>query len=179
MSATLVDAQGRLKVEWSVEQREGSRYLREQLAITALLRDEDISVVSLLQTRVADAQASSELKGMPVVAGNFYLGFELPLAESHVDGDSVSFTLQHALPLEKNRTLVYSFEAMAGQRLVEAYANARDAGELKANVSRGLLVSPNLPLGAQIDKLWERTKSGGVFVQRRTASGDLKCGYRS
>ncbi|CAE6915215.1 hypothetical protein R69927_06238 [Paraburkholderia domus] len=112
VSATLVDAQGRLKVEWSVEQREGSRYLREQLAITALLRDEDISVVSMLETRAADAQASNELKGMPVVAGNFYLGFELPLAESHVDGDSVSFTLQRALPLEKNRTLVYS--AVAG-----------------------------------------------------------------
>ncbi|MFM0183201.1 enterotoxin [Paraburkholderia aspalathi] len=112
VSATLLDAQGRLKVAWSVEQREGSRYLREQLAITALLRDENIIVVSLLETRAADAQASSELKGTPVVADNFYLGFELPLAESHVDGDSVSFTLQRALPLERNRTLVYS--AVAG-----------------------------------------------------------------
>ncbi|CAE6848310.1 amidohydrolase [Paraburkholderia domus] len=55
------------------------------------------------------------------------------------------------------------FEAMAGQRLVEAYANARDAGELKANVSLGLLVSPNLPLGAQIDKLceWRAAYDGG------------------
>ncbi|MFM0076405.1 enterotoxin [Paraburkholderia sediminicola] len=112
VSATLVDAQGRLKVEWSVEQRDGSRYLREQLAITALLRDENIAVVSLLETRAVDAQASSELKGMPVIAGNFYLGFELPLAESRVGGDSVSFTLQRALPLEKNKTLVYS--AVAG-----------------------------------------------------------------
>jgi hypothetical protein len=111
-SAILVDAQGRLKVEWSVEQREGSRYLRVQLAVTALLQDEDIAVVSLLETRATDAQASSDLKGTPVIAGNFYLGFELPLAESHVDGDSVSFTLQRALPLEKNRTLVYS--AVAG-----------------------------------------------------------------
>jgi hypothetical protein len=112
VSATLVDAQGRLMVEWSVEQREGSRYVREQLAITALLQDENIAVVSLLETRAADAQASSELRGTPVIAGSFYLGFELPLAESHVDGDSVSFTLQRALPLEQNRTLVYS--AVAG-----------------------------------------------------------------
>ncbi|WP_175772636.1 enterotoxin [Paraburkholderia phenazinium] len=112
VSTTLTDAQGRLKVEWSVEQREGSRYLREQLAITALLRDEDIAVVSLLETRAAGAQASSELKGTPVIAGNFYLGFELPLAESHVDGERVRLTLQRALPLEQNRTLVYS--AVAG-----------------------------------------------------------------
>ena len=55
------------------------------------------------------------------------------------------------------------FEATAGQRLVEAYASARDAGELKANVSLGLLVSPNLPLGAQIDKLceWRAAYDGG------------------
>ena len=111
-TAILIDAEGRLKVEWSVEQREGSRYLRVQLAITALLQDEDIAVVSLLETRAADARASSDLKGTPVIAGNFYLGFELPLAESHVDGDTVSFTLQRTLPLEKNRTLVYS--AVAG-----------------------------------------------------------------
>jgi hypothetical protein len=111
-TAILVDAQGRLKVEWSVEQREGSRYLRVQLAVTALLQDEDITVVSLLETRAAGAHASSGLKGTPVIAGNFYLGFELPLAESHVDGDRVSFTLQRALPLEKNRTLIYS--AVAG-----------------------------------------------------------------
>lgn len=111
-TAILVDAQGRLKVEWSVEQREGSRYLRVQLAVTALLQDEDITVVSLLETRAAGAHASSGLKGTPVIAGNFYLGFELPLAESHVDGDRVSFTLQRALPLEKNRTLVHS--AVAG-----------------------------------------------------------------
>jgi hypothetical protein len=111
-SAFLVDGRGRLKVEWSVEQREGSRYLRVQVAITALLQDEDIAVVSLLETRAADARASSGLKGTPVIAGNFYLGVEQPLAESHVDGDSVSFTLQRTLPLEKNRTLVYS--AVAG-----------------------------------------------------------------
>lgn len=55
------------------------------------------------------------------------------------------------------------FEAMAGQRIVEAYAKARDAGELKANVSLGLLLSPNLPLGAQIDKFceWRTTYHGG------------------
>lgn len=112
VSATLIDTQGRLQVEWSVEQREGSGYLRACLAVTALLRDEHIAVVSLLTTRAADAQASRELKGTPVIAGNFYLGFELPMAASHVDGDSVSFTVQCASPLRRNRTLAYS--AVAG-----------------------------------------------------------------
>jgi hypothetical protein len=112
VSVTLADEEGRLKVEWRVEQRDGSRYLRVQLAVTALLLDEDIALVSLLTTRAAGARASSGLKGTPVIAGNFYLGFELPLAESHVDDDNVSFTLQRRLPLEKNKTLTWS--AVAG-----------------------------------------------------------------
>ncbi|PMS37406.1 hypothetical protein B0G57_11627 [Trinickia symbiotica] len=112
VNATLIDTEGRLRVEWSVEQRDGSRYLRERLAVTALLGDEQIAVVSLLTTRAADAQASRELKGTPVIAGNFYLSFELPMAVSHVDGDSVSFTLQCSSPLRKDRTLVCS--AVAG-----------------------------------------------------------------
>ncbi len=112
VSVSLVDAHGRLKVQWSVEQREGSRYLRVQLAITALLQDEAISAVSLLQMRAAGAKASSERNGTPVIAGNFYLGFEHPLATSQVDGHSFSFMLHRALPLEKDRTLVYS--AVAG-----------------------------------------------------------------
>ena len=108
VNVTLVDAQERLKVQWSIEQRDGSRYLRMQIAVTALVQDEAIAVVSMLETRVAGTQASGETRGTPVVAGNFYLGFEHPLAASHVEGDSVSFKLQRVLPLERNRTLVYS-----------------------------------------------------------------------
>ena len=68
--------------------------------------------MSLLETRVAGAQTSGEFKGAPVVAGNVYLGFELPLSESQVCGDTVRFILSRALPLEKGKTVVYS--AVAG-----------------------------------------------------------------
>lgn len=111
-SVTLIDAYGRLKVEWSVEQRDGSHYLRTRLAVTALLQNEEIAVVSLLETQANEAQASLERRGTPVIAGNVFLGFELPLAESHIEGDRIRFTLQRALPLEKNKTLSYS--AVAG-----------------------------------------------------------------
>ncbi|MCP3719261.1 enterotoxin [Paraburkholderia sp. CNPSo 3281] len=112
VSVTLGDAQGRLATQWSVEQRDGARYLRMLLNVTALRQAEAIAVVSLLQARVVGAQTGSERKGTPVVAGNFYLGFELPLATSHVEAESVGFTLQRTLPLQKNRTLTYS--AVAG-----------------------------------------------------------------
>ncbi|KAA1001634.1 enterotoxin [Paraburkholderia panacisoli] len=110
--AILGDEQDRLRVEWSVEQRESSQYLRLQVAITAISKDEHVATVSLLETQACGAQTSGEFKGAPVVAGNVYLGFELPLSEGRVRGDTVSFTVSRALPLEKGKTSVFS--AVAG-----------------------------------------------------------------
>ncbi|QCP54976.1 enterotoxin [Trinickia violacea] len=112
VSAVLHDEHDRLRVEWCIEQREGSPYLRLQLAITALAQDESIVAVSMLQTQAANAQASGNLNGTPVIAGNVYLGFELPMSESEVLDDVVRFTVTRALPLEKGKTLAYS--AVAG-----------------------------------------------------------------
>jgi hypothetical protein len=108
VSFTLADSEGRLSIQWRIEQREDSRYLRMELAVTALRENEPITVVSLLLAQAAGAKASLENHGTPVVAGNFYLGFELPLATSHVNGDEIALTLLRTLPLERNRTLAYS-----------------------------------------------------------------------
>ncbi|CAB3782300.1 hypothetical protein LMG28614_01410 [Paraburkholderia ultramafica] len=110
--AILGDEQDRLRVEWSVEQREGSQYLRLQVAITALSKDEHIATVALLETQAPGAQTCGEFKGTPVIAGNVYFGFELPLSESQVRGDTVRFILSQALPLGKGKTSV--FPAVAG-----------------------------------------------------------------
>ncbi|OAJ57893.1 enterotoxin [Paraburkholderia ginsengiterrae] len=112
VSALLVDERGDLRVELSVEQRDSSQYLRLQVAITAINKDEHIATVSLLETQAFGAQICGEFKGTPVVTGNVYLGFELPLAESQVSGDTVRFVLPRALPLEKGKTIVAS--AVAG-----------------------------------------------------------------
>lgn len=110
--AVLGDEQDRLRVEWSVEQRENSQYLRLQVAITAIGKDEHIATVSLLQTQAAGAQAGGEFKGTPVIADNVYLGFELPLSESQVHGDTVRLIVSQALPLGKGKTSIFS--AVAG-----------------------------------------------------------------
>ncbi|AMV47369.1 hypothetical protein [Paraburkholderia caribensis] len=110
--ATLGDSERRLRVEWSVEQREGSRYLRQHLSITALLQDESIASVSLLQARAPNARKAGDLAAVPVVDGNLYLGFELPMSESEVRDGVARFSVSRALPLEKGKTLAYS--AVAG-----------------------------------------------------------------
>lgn len=110
--AILGDEQDRLRVEWSVEQREGSQYLRLQVAITAIANDEHIAAVWLLETQVSGARAGGEFNGTPVIAGNVYLGFELPLSESQLRGDTVRFILSQTLPLERGKTSIFS--AVAG-----------------------------------------------------------------
>ncbi|SIT43861.1 conserved hypothetical protein [Paraburkholderia piptadeniae] len=110
--AILCDRQRRLRVEWEIEQRENSPYLRQCLSITALVQDERIVFVSLLQTRAPSAQKMGELEAVPIVEGNVYLGFELPMAESEVRDGVASFTVTRELPLDKGKTLSYS--AVAG-----------------------------------------------------------------
>lgn len=110
--ALFVDERGHLRVEFSIEQRNGSQYLRLQVAITAISEDEHIATVSLLETQAPGARICGDFKGTPVAAGNVYLGFELPLAESQVSGNTVRFVLSRVLPLEKGKTSVYS--AVAG-----------------------------------------------------------------
>jgi len=112
VTATLGDSERRLRVEWSVEQREGSRYLRQHLSITALLQDEPIASVSLLHARAPNARKAGDLAAVPVVDGNLYLGFELPMSESEVRDGVARFSVSRALPLEKGKTLAYS--AVAG-----------------------------------------------------------------
>jgi hypothetical protein len=111
--AVLGDSEHRLRVEWSVEQREHSLYLRQHLTITALVRDEHIASASLLQTHAPDARKAGDLQAVPVIVGeHIYLGFELPMAESEVRDDMVSLSVSRDLPLERGKTL--SCSAVAG-----------------------------------------------------------------
>ncbi|MBN3759636.1 enterotoxin [Burkholderia sp. Ac-20365] len=112
VTATLSDSERRLRVEWSVEQREDSLYLRQHLSITALLQDEPVASVSLLSIHAPNARKAGDLAAVPVVDGNIYLGFELPMSESEVRDGIASFSTSRALPLEKGKTLAYS--AVAG-----------------------------------------------------------------
>ncbi|HXZ07719.1 MAG TPA: enterotoxin [Paraburkholderia sp.] len=112
VSAILGDVQDRLRLEWSLEQREDSRYLRQQVAITAIRDDEHIVTVSLFETLAGGARCCGDYAGTPVIVGNVYLGFELPFAEAEVRDDRFRFFLTRSLPLQMGKTLVCS--AVAG-----------------------------------------------------------------
>lgn len=114
--ATLTDDEARFLVRWSVEQRDGSSYLRERVSITALKRDEPVVNVAMLGIDGVEARHATEagkgLDGVPVIVGDVYLGIELPRAQNRARNGTVTLTVARALPLGKGKTVEYS--AVAG-----------------------------------------------------------------
>ena len=108
VEASFGDANGRFRVNWKLVQRDGSPYLREEVSITALKQDEKITKVSLLESKVPNAEVAGTVNGSPVVAGDVYLGFENPLSDSEVRGDNVRLTMPRTLPLSHGKTVAYS-----------------------------------------------------------------------
>ena len=103
----LQDPQGRLSVAWRVILHDGSNYLRQQIAISALRNDEPLAEVSLFDGKVQQASVVGRVKGSPVTAGDFFLGFEHPLAQCQA-AETVTCSIKRGLPLRKGQTVRYS-----------------------------------------------------------------------
>ncbi|ESQ85093.1 hypothetical protein AEAC466_05125 [Asticcacaulis sp. AC466] len=110
VQGTFTTQGGRLRIDWRLVQPENAKYLREVVTITALTQDELIPKVSLLETIAPGAEVSGKVAGSPIVAGNDYIMFENPLANSRaiVEEDKVSVWLDSALPLRKGQSLTIS-----------------------------------------------------------------------
>jgi hypothetical protein len=107
--ASFSDAEGRFRIDWQLQQRDGSKYLRELITITALKQDESIAEVQLLTSSDADyAMIDGDVKGSPIVFGNYYVGFENPLSESEVHGPRIKLSIKRSLPLHKGQSIDYS-----------------------------------------------------------------------
>ena len=78
-----------LTAEWRVLLRTGSTYVREELTLHATGQDVLVKEVVLLDQTIPGAKTIGTVDGSPVVAGNFFLGFEHPMARNEVDTNSV------------------------------------------------------------------------------------------
>ncbi len=104
----LGDPDGRFEVDWSVVMREGAHYVRQVLAITAGKQDVGITSVSLVDATAPGMRLSGTVKGSPLTAGNFYLGFEHPLSTSSVVHERGAAEIERVLPLRAGQTVTYS-----------------------------------------------------------------------
>jgi hypothetical protein len=73
-----------LAAEWRVILRDDTDYLREELTLHAADNDVAVKEIILFEQSLAAAQTIGTVEGSPLVAGNFFLGYEHPMAENKV-----------------------------------------------------------------------------------------------
>ncbi len=108
VTLTLTDAAGRLEVTWRGVLRDGSAYVRQEVALRAANGDVPVSEIALVDTELRGAAADGSVRGSPIVAGNFFLGFEHPLSVSTVEGTRARCVLPRELPIRPGTSPAYS-----------------------------------------------------------------------
>ena len=104
----LEDFEHRLHAQWSLILRRDSNYIRQTLTITAAGKPLAVTSVMLIDARAAGMTLAGDVKGSPLVAGNFFLGFESPLSQSSVVGDRGMSQLAIGVPIGAGRSAQYS-----------------------------------------------------------------------
>jgi hypothetical protein len=106
--AVLEDERSGLRVTWRLELRNGSEYVRQMVTLEAPRQDLAMREVRLVDAMLADARVEGTVAGSPIVAGEFYLGFEHPLSSSRVVRGEAIAELERTLPLTKGQSITYS-----------------------------------------------------------------------
>jgi len=106
--AVLEDDKSGLRVEWRLELRDGSEYVRQSVTFSAPQRDLAMQLVRLVDVRLPEARVVGTVGGSPVVAGDFFLGFEHPLSVSRVVRGEAIGEIERTLSLPKGQSITYS-----------------------------------------------------------------------
>jgi len=108
LTATLRDPGGRVEAVWRAVLRDGSSYLRQEIALRALAGDVPLREIGLLDFHASDAWVTGTVRGSPIVIGDAYVAFEHPLADNDLDGDHVRGRMPRTLPLRPGTALAFS-----------------------------------------------------------------------
>ena len=104
----LESSDGSLHVVWSAVLLNDANYVRQALTITAVNKDAPISRVEMIDVAANGAYVSGSVQGSPIVAGNFFLGLEHPLAKSKVTNGRATAWMERDLPLRAGQSITYS-----------------------------------------------------------------------
>jgi len=106
--AVLEDEPSGLRVTWRLELRDGSEYVRQIVTFEAPTHDLAMTQVRLMDAMLPGARVEGTVAGSPIVAGEFFLGFEHPLSVSRVVRGEAIAELERTLPLAKGQSITYS-----------------------------------------------------------------------
>ncbi len=106
--AVFADEEGDLRVDYEIVLRDGSHYLRQIVTMIASKRDLPITDVRLIDVHKSGIEVAGMVAGSPLVAGNFFFGFEHPLSTSRARENHGTADLIRALPLAAGQSITYS-----------------------------------------------------------------------
>ena len=93
---------------WCAILRDGANYLRQEVTMKATSRAADLAEVRMFDFAAPEAKVVGTVPGSPVVAGNFFLGFESPLSKSTAENGRATALLARTLRLESGNSITYS-----------------------------------------------------------------------
>jgi hypothetical protein len=111
ITLTLVSGDENLKVQWRGILRDGSNYVRQQIALAATSQPIDIKEIVLWELAVKGSRVMGTVDGSPVAAGNLFFAYEHPLSKSRILQEKSSVlrcSLPRFVPLEPGKTTVQS-----------------------------------------------------------------------
>ena len=104
----LTNSDGTIHLTWSVVLRDGSSYIRQELAVSAGQQDLPIIQVKMIDVTIPGAHVVGTVSGSPIVAGSMFFGFENPLSASRVVDDRATAILYRDLPLRAGQSATFS-----------------------------------------------------------------------
>jgi hypothetical protein len=90
ITVTLISSDNNIKVEWRAILRDGSNYVRQQVAFSAKNKAISVKEIILLDLDVPQARVIGIVDGSPVVLSNLFFAYEHPLSKSRVQQEGPS-----------------------------------------------------------------------------------------
>ncbi len=107
--ARLVSTDGRVAVEWSLELREGSNYVRQFIEVFPSDKPVRVTRVQFWDMSIEDAYVSGTILGSPIVSGDCFLAYEHPNATNSVsEGSRAVCRLDRDTMLDPGKSLKQS-----------------------------------------------------------------------
>jgi len=104
----LEDAAANIQVAWRAILRADTSYIRQEVTIRALQKPFALMQVRLIDASVPGGSVDGQVKGSPIVAASWFLGFEHPLSECRMRASRASCWLSRELPLQPGESVTYS-----------------------------------------------------------------------
>ena len=105
LAASLAGEDGAIEVRWQAVLRDGSNYVRQELAIRSRGKDLPLAEIVLVELSAEGARTCGTVPGSPVTCDNFFFACEDPLADNRGQGGRIRCALKCGKPLTAGKTL--------------------------------------------------------------------------